>query len=265
MAGCEEEKVDLGAAPNGELAVDSQDPNNPVFIANYSDAFLYSWDFGNGDLTYGNENEVTTYYPFKGEYETTLTVSGKAGAIEVVETVVVESTDPTICAEVERTLLTGGCNDEDGQKTWVWSTEARANVMFVPAWGMELAASVANEFDPEAYDDEFTFTLQGEYMVKNDDRSLCNWPILEAGHTPDEGICDVANPESQLWIIFEEGGKKYLSIGQSFIGHNLPVDRYEIIELTEDKMVLTKNESIFIPAYNFSVGGTRTMTFVPKQ
>ncbi|TLX78150.1 hypothetical protein E9993_00260 [Labilibacter sediminis] len=266
LVSCEEEKIDLGVLPEGEVIVDSEDTNNPVFTANYSDAFLYSWDFGNGDTYYGYEKESSTYYPFAGEYEVKLVVSGKAGAVEVIETVVVESTDPQICGDEDRTLLTGGCADSDWQKTWVWSTEARANIMMVPQWGnMELHATVANELDPEAYDDEFTFMLIGEYQVKSDDRTLCNWPILEFGHTPDEGICTIENPESTLWVIEETDGKKYLNIGQSYIGKYEIGTRYEIIELTEDKLVLQKEESIYLPTQGWSVNGVRIMTFVPKQ
>jgi len=261
------ESIDDITLPKGEVAVVYDNPNNVVVTADYANAFLYSWDMDNGDQHYAYElTEVEAYYPFKGSYDVTLVVSGKGGETKVNQQVVIESTDPVICENETIQFLTGGCDDEDGMKTWVWSTEARAIVLYVPAWGnMELYASGANELDPEAYDDDFTFALQGSYNVISDDRTLCNWPILEVGHTPDEGICDIANPEDSSWSIYEEEGVQYLTIGQSYLGHYHFVDRYKIIELSADKLVVEKEEPIYLPTNNFSVNGMRIMTFVPEE
>jgi len=258
--------IDLGEKPVANFNQEFVSSNEVVFTNTSSGAFIYKWDFGNGESAL--DQDVIThqqYYPFKGEYEVTLLVNGKAGLNELTENVIIEETDPSICNDEIRTFLTGGCDDENGEKTWIWSTEARANIMFVPAWNMELYATAENEFDPEIYDDEFTFTLQGEYLVKSDNKTLYNWPILEPGHTPDEGVIDIQNPEIQLWSHVEEDGKNYIILGNSYIGRYEIVSRYEIVELTADKMVLSKEESIFLPTQGWSANGVRIMTFYPKN
>ncbi len=122
--GCEPQKdvaPDIGNAPSGDFTIDQLDPNNVVLTVNATDAFLYTWDLGNGEKAEGQK--VNAYYPFKGEYTITCTISGKGGATIVKKNLSVSSTDPEIAQKPGFKELTGS----GAGKIWVYDYKGAAN------------------------------------------------------------------------------------------------------------------------------------------
>ncbi len=109
-----DEFPDIGSAPVGDFAVDNSDPNNIILTVDATNAFLYTWDLGNGAKAEGDVVEV--YYPFKGNYTITCTISGKGGAIISTKEVIVSATDPAIANKPGFKELT----DAGIGRTWMY-------------------------------------------------------------------------------------------------------------------------------------------------
>ncbi|MBS2210869.1 hypothetical protein KEM09_05635 [Carboxylicivirga mesophila] len=115
----EVELRDFGPDPSGEIKVDKIDGNNFNYSFEGQDAFLLNWFFDNG--IHSQEQELDVYFPFKGEYDNKLLISGGPSTVELNHKLVVENTDPAICEVPELKMLTGGCEGEG--KTWVFATD----------------------------------------------------------------------------------------------------------------------------------------------
>jgi hypothetical protein len=124
MYACEPQKdvaPDIGAAPKGDFTVDNTDPNYIVLTANATDAFMYTWDLGNGEKAEGEK--VTAYYPFSGNFDVTCTMSGKGGAIITKKTISVTVTDPALGQKPGFKELTNG----GAGQTWIYDYKAVDN------------------------------------------------------------------------------------------------------------------------------------------
>lgn len=121
IASCKPQKDDIGsigvAPTDGAIIVDKSDPYNPVFTATAKNGFIYSWDLGNNQTAMGSE--VTSYYPFSGDYNVVCTISGAGGTnIVVNKTFNVAVTDPQLANQPVWKELTGS----GAGKTWVYNT-----------------------------------------------------------------------------------------------------------------------------------------------
>ena len=108
---------EIGAAPKGDFTIDNSNPNNIVLTVNATDAFMYTWDLGNGEKAEGKV--VTAYYAFKGDYTAKCTISGKGGAIVSQKTISVSATDPQVSEKPIVKELTGS----GAGKTWVYADD----------------------------------------------------------------------------------------------------------------------------------------------
>lgn len=110
---------DIGDVPtNPTISIDNSDIYHPVFTANADNAFIYKWDFDNGDSKMGKE--ATPYLPFEKTYHITCFISGAGGETVIATTdYVVPSTDPNIAHLPVWKELTG----EGAGRTWVYNTD----------------------------------------------------------------------------------------------------------------------------------------------
>jgi len=260
---CDDDDIQMGNKPAGEIVVENLDGNNVKFTAEYDDAFLYTWDLGNGKIASGyGLNVVESYYAFKDSYEVKLVVTGEGGATEVVQELEITSTDPVICSQQIRSLLTGGCDDVDERKTWLWNQEDPLRVsLYGGAYALYPAPGSTANFPADVLDDEFTFFLRGQYEVNHYGKTQCNWPPVEYGHTDDEMACDADEIETQLFDIYEEGGKTYFELGQGYLGYNRIGDVYEVLDITETSLTVKVTEFINV-GYPDPAPADRIMKFV---
>ena len=182
MFGCAEKTVSIGdPPPSPEFSIDKIDENNIVFSVTSAEGFMINWDFGNGSLS---QKEIDTmYYPFADTYTVSLTASNKGGATTTREKLIVEETDPKICANKYYTMLTGGCDVVS--KTWKIDSADGAlanggppgkdpngngvssyNDSIMYWWRSTLGGS-KSEPPPESLDDEYLFGLKG-FTYKNE-------------------------------------------------------------------------------------------------
>jgi len=105
----------LGVKPTGDFSIDASNPNYIVFEASSDDAFLYNWTFGNGIISQSKKD--TVYYPFKGDYNVVLTLSGNGGSTQISKTVTITTNDPQVGQKPGLKELTG----EGLGKTWEYN------------------------------------------------------------------------------------------------------------------------------------------------
>lgn len=278
----DKKSLDLGDTPEATFTITPIDgaTNTYRLVATEQDLFQYSWNFGGGDLTnYVTQSIDTIYYPNKGEYIVRLMASNANGSGVTEQTIVVAEDDPEGCSGF-KALLTG-CETGDS-KTWVL-LQPEGGALFVgppgfgSAWWSNSAADVNDPSRVCMFDDEYTFTKTGEFIyeafgdVRVDDEGGNPWPT-------DIGLGIGCHAESAIPAKYQDWnsgtfafqllpGNKLKVIG---VGAHLGLYKvgetgttatpdaaitYEIVSLTEDKLVVQK-------AYDW--GGWR-FTFKAKE
>jgi len=164
----QEDTIDIGPAPSDISFTVSEtgEPNEFLLQNTSTDAFLYTWDLGNGSTAQGED--VVVVYTQMGDYEVTLTGFGRGGSakssqiINVAEDLGISCNDPIIefltgCESRTFTLD----SDNDGS-LWVGPGDGSTT------WWSYNSADVAMR--PCLNNDEWTFNLDGEmiYDTKGD-------------------------------------------------------------------------------------------------
>ena len=154
-------KSDLGPAPSPSFEILPGDSPNDFILKNTTEgAFLTSWDLGGIGTAKGEEVEAN--FPFRGEYEVTMTTFNRGGHASTSNTVTVTQDDPDVCFG-NFALLT-----DCSEKVWKIAPEAGA-IHIGPNltdtwWG--------NSFDDITvrdchFDDEYIFRVSGEFEYDN--------------------------------------------------------------------------------------------------
>jgi hypothetical protein len=107
---------DIGNPPSDEISVSKIDNNHYIVSAKTDNGFLFNWNFGNGQTS--TKKTDTVYFPFKGNFNITLIISGKGGTSTATTTINVPSNDPSIANSPGIKELT---NNGAGQ-IWVYAT-----------------------------------------------------------------------------------------------------------------------------------------------
>lgn len=185
MYACEPQKdvaPDVGPAPTGSFSIDNSDPNNVILTADATDAFLYTWDLGNGAKAEGEQ--VKAYYPFKGDYKITCTISGKGGALVSEKTLSVSVTDPAIAQKPGFKELTDG----GAGKTWVYAVPADPTTADDPGYCYMTANYDWEEFWWNPYNtDEATETPDFNAKMKFDLDGGYNYTFIATDGTETAG------------------------------------------------------------------------------
>ncbi|PCH52841.1 MAG: hypothetical protein COC22_03505 [Flavobacteriaceae bacterium] len=170
VSSCEPQMDDIpsiGEPPVGDFTIDNTDSNNLIF--NAPEGYLYSWDF-NGAAPSSNQQSVTVNYPFAGDYEVKLTLSGKGGSTIINKVVSVTTNDPAVGQKPVLKELTGS----GFGKTWVYDTTNQDGYFYMTAnydWE-EFWWQPADDGDiPAGVNSELTFDLQGGFNYSLVDNS----------------------------------------------------------------------------------------------
>ncbi len=184
-----EKKPDIGNPPLASFTVAQDTGINRYILTNTSaDAFLYSWDLGNGSM--GEGEEVRAFYAKAGTYTVTLTAFGKGGHATTTQDIVVDQDAPVSCTGLLKDLT--NCTS----KSWVLDPAPGGMVVGPPGgtqvwWQTDATTPPAR---PCAYNDEFIFSADGTYEYKTngdkwvDEEGGATWPTdmgLPIGCTPD--------------------------------------------------------------------------------
>lgn len=255
---------DLGPKPVATFEVEPlQDVTNTFLLKNTSvGGFFFSWDKGSGFVE-GAATD-TAYFGVKGDYDVVLIVLGPGGSDKATKTIHVEETDPDLCvgtpAKEKLSILTG-C----GVKTWVLNPDAGALTVGPPeggVWWSNGAADVTAADRTCLFNDEYTFSATGEFTFDDkgdfrvDDEGGAPWPTdinlaigcYDMSQIPNKfqawgsGNHKFTNTVNTLTV---SGSGAHLGLYK--VGDNGTIaepeksNTYEIVELTENRLVVRKS------------------------
>ncbi|NIT59543.1 MAG: hypothetical protein GWN00_25990 [Aliifodinibius sp.] len=241
---------DLASAPQSENVTfeyepDAENPNVIQFI-NTSDSFKALWDFGNGTTAEGDT--VIGEFPLQGDYTVMLTIFTESGQAMNTQDITIAETNALMLDDPNLNMLTGGADDIDG-KTWVIDSTQAGHFGVGPAdgnWPEYYSAAPEDKSGTGLYDDKYTFTLDGfSFDMETNGHVFINdtHPDAFANAIPAPGgdlMAPWNAPDNQSFNLSEgENETLTLSVSDpSFIGFYNGSRTYDVIELTENSMIL---------------------------
>ncbi|ARV13089.1 family 16 glycosylhydrolase [Gilvibacter sp. SZ-19] len=149
----------------------------------------------------------------------------------------------------------------DGSKTWVWDS-ANGGHFGVGAPDVDFAnffSAAPNQLDPCLYDDTITFSFDGAggffYTLDPGAETFINWteikrffPEANPGQFVDE--CRDISDQIELstnFSLIESDGTTTLTVPGSTLSYYAGITEYEIVELTENKLVVRGIQNPFDP------------------
>lgn len=255
ILGCQEEyelNQDPPATGDADIVI-TEDPakTNTFIFGNNSDAFMKVWQYSTGQTGKGNAD--TLYIPFKGDYTAKLTIYNAGGSVSFEKSFTVEQTDETICSNEVLTLLTGGCDAQNG-KTWVIDSTTAGHFGLGPRdangpiW---YAAGAQEKKGGGMYDDRYTFFLANyKYQMQTNGQVYINggqrsqFPGSYSSPVGDF-TAPFQDPQNLTYVLEEGDGNPMLTISSGgFMGYYTGVRTYEILELSEDVMFLKYYDNV---------------------
>jgi PKD repeat protein len=239
LAACEPYQVDdvaLGDAPTAAFSYTFLDSNQVVVSDESTGGFVRLWDFGNEKNS--TQAVDTVLYLSQGTFTIRLTVSGQGGNASSEQSVNILRDAPTVCDEISE-LLTNGCGEADSA-AWVFTQEAGAVGIGPTELSVEFFSSGAGTLQPEQYDDQWVFSFVGSrHQYYNNGETIDPAQGFEpVAFTPPTDIVYTLSPgtgyQGTTQIILPEG---------SFIGVKNSGPVYDIIEISEDRMVLLSQQT----------------------
>ena len=229
----EKEGIDLPDAPSASFSWEylEGDENRVVFQSNSEDSFIHFWNFGNGQTS--TQTTDTIFYPQAGLYEVTYSVSNAGGMGTASDELNIAITVELPC-EGTLALLTG-CAEG---KTWVISQEAGAIAVGPNPYSVEWYSSPASGLIPEQYDDVYSFSAEGDFTYENNELTVDPYNGFEAlPYTVPSDMTYLLSPGTGT-----SGEDQIILSTCIFMGvlNSGPV--YDIVEITEDRMVLHADE-----------------------
>ncbi|HEY8934391.1 MAG TPA: PKD domain-containing protein [Cyclobacteriaceae bacterium] len=247
LVSCSEDNEQLGAPPVAADATFTYAPSaankNIINFTSTTEAFLKTWDFGNGVKASGDN--VTGTYPVKGSYVVKMTAYTSGGSIVSSQTIEIEQTDPTLLDIPVYNLLTGGNSKPEG-KTWVVDATVKGHFGLGPdtSNGPDWYQAGPNEKDGSGlYNDKYTFKInafsyvfdtEGDVFINN--KQAANFP----GSYPNAGddTAPFTAPTDLTWNISGDNNQILTISNGGFIGYYTGVSTYEILKLEENEMYL---------------------------
>ena len=203
--------------------------------------------------------EFTLSYLWKGNYSIKLKEYNKAGISDsIIIPFVIETTDPSICANTTYKNLTGGCEKSEG-KTWIWDSKVKGHLgcgdplKNVPDWWSANANEKANL---GIYDDELTFVLNvaQDFTLKTNGDVLVNADAaisFDPAHyttKPSSDVTILFTPPKQNWSIVEVSGVQYIVLSNggfpSYVSNPSALAtgaKYKILSLTANELYIVLN------------------------
>ncbi len=237
LTSCEPHEVDdieLPAPPTADFAYEywADNANYVIFTSTGDEGFQYFWDYGTG-LTSTLKTD-TAYFPVAGVYEVSLTVSNRGGAGTATQSVTIAQSDNALCNDNTTILLTGGCNDVDGNR-WTFSTVAGAVIVGPTRGSSEWYSSPENGLDADQADDTYDFIFDDNQFDYNNN-GLTIYP--ECGY---EAKPFPTDPDAR-WTLSPgtgfQGVDQIILPDGAFMGTKDSGPIYDILSISETELVV---------------------------
>ena len=256
--GCtkDNEKITLPEPPVASFIYKAGKDANHVILTNTTpEAFLTQWDLGNG--TKSEQAIFEGYFPYKGDYEVTLTAFNKGGYGTTKQKITITQDDPNACSGL--IALLSNCSS----RTWKLKPEVGAMTVGTPGLSQVYWASPISEVTgrPCHFNDEFKFTSKGvfEYDNKGDfwGDADNNGVLIPAGAAGVKIGCNDAAAWKAPLDVWGSGKHKYSVTGDQLtlsgkgawmglykIGTSAEISTpqesvtFKIVELTNKKLVI---------------------------
>lgn len=242
------EQLNITATP---LVVNGK-RSNKIVMENHSPV-LSSWDYGVG---ISHKMTDTVLLVITGDNDIVFTGLNPDGST-ITKTLTVNVEELSFSVPKEWALLCG-----DGTKEWVWADgNCWGNGGYLasfggPAWWVLNKEQVEDQVEGEGLDASMDFALSGAKLIKNRNdgtkvSGTFSFDMTKTKHTSG-GV---------LWAIgqLKTVGVTVL-VGVSPDEGKIPVNTYDILELTEDRLVLA-----YAPAGTGEWGAAYFWVFVPKK
>ncbi len=241
MAACDPFQVADVALPDAPVAQVSfsyvpDDSNRVVLTDNSTNAFTRLWDFGNGSSS--DLPSDTAFYPIAGNYTVTLTISGQGGTSVTTQEISILN-DAVLDCDSTLINLVGGCSSRD-TVAWIFAQEPAAVAIGPTELSTNWFSSPAGGLAPEQYDDEWVFAFAGSrHQYYNNGETIDPAQGFDpVPFDPPTGVTYSINPGAGF------NGTTQISLTPgSFIGVKNSGPLYDIIELTETRMVLLSKQT----------------------
>lgn len=149
-----------------------------------------------------------------------------------------------------------------GAKTWVWDSASGGHfgVGSPDETFPNFFSAAPNQLDPCLYDDTLTFSFDGAggffYNLSPADATFINWTEIKRffpDATPAEFVDECLDISDQIQLdsnfaVIENDGVTTLTVPNSTLSYYAGISEYEIVELTENKLVVRGIQSPFDPA-----------------
>lgn len=265
---CQEDDNEFGAvtAPTDlTVTVDIAPDNsgNVAVNASASGALYYHVYFLSGaDPVVISDGETANFrYVQSGTYTQEISVVAfGAGGVSTSAAVVV---DLTVILQVDPVLLENLAGAPGEGKTWIWdsSNAGHFGVGAVSETFPNFFSAGANQLNPCLYDDQLTFEHDGQgnyrYTIETQAATFINWAEIRRFFpdiTPNQFEDQCLNIDDQIlidtaFVIVEDpdAGKTFLTVEESTLSYWSGAMEYEIVELTEDKLVVRGIQIPFDP------------------
>lgn len=234
----QEDDIDIGdlpEAPSFTFEYSTENPNMVTFTDVSTGFFARQWSFEGGFPATATDQQVEIMFPNMGDWVVTLNAvkSGGSGTSFSTQVVNILEDAPITCDD-NRTFLAGGCEDND-IKCWTFTYESGAITVGPVEGSAEWFSSTAGSLQIDQYDDRFCFQFNGSAFTYNNNGLTVNpW----AGYEPQP----FDSPAEMTWALQEGGswgGNLHLVLPEgAFIGVRDSGPNYDIIELTENRLIL---------------------------
>lgn len=265
---CQEDDNEFGAvtAPTDlTVTVDIAPDNSGNVAVNASAAgalYYHVYFLSGADPVVISDGETANFrYVQSGTYTQEISVVAfGAGGVSTSTAVVV---DLTVILQVDPVLLENLAGAPGEGKTWIWdsSNAGHFGVGAVSETFPNFFSAGANQLNPCLYDDLLTFEHDGQgnyrYTIETQAATFINWAEIRRFFpdiTPVQFEDQCLNIDDQIlidtaFVIVEdpEAGKTFLTVEESTLSYWSGAMEYEIVELTEDKLVVRGIQIPFDP------------------
>lgn len=265
---CQEDDNEFGAvtAPTDlTVTVDIAPDNSGNVAVNASAAgalYYHVYFLSGADPVVISDGETANFrYVQSGTYTQEISVVAfGAGGVSTSTAVVV---DLTVILQVDPVLLENLAGAPGEGKTWIWdsSNAGHFGVGAVSETFPNFFSAGANQLNPCLYDDLLTFEHDGQgnyrYTIETQAATFINWAEIRRFFpdiTPVQFEDQCLNIDDQIlidtaFVIVEDpdAGKTFLTVEESTLSYWSGAMEYEIVELTEDKLVVRGIQIPFDP------------------
>lgn len=268
LAGCQEDDISFGdvVAPTNltvDVAVSNDQTGNVTVTPSAENAINFHVFFSQESepVVISSGEQASFRYTQSGQYsqEIVVVANGTGGASSS-KTVVI---DLDVTLIIDPILLANIAGNAGESKSWVWdATNAGHFGVGDPNETFpNFFSAGANQLDPCMYDDVLTFSHDGEnnysFQLETTDATFINWaeirrffPEAEPVIFVDEcrNIDDQIDLDTSFVIISDPStGVSTLSVTNSTMSYWSGAMEYQILELTEDKLVIRGIQDPFDP------------------